>query len=167
MIKRINEQTNNISLLAVNHSNSLFGEALHSTPEQVGKNLTLKVSEAIKEAAEIPFAEAYFICLDQEIIGYTAVVFDETIPEPDKRNWLWQFMIDQNYQGKGYASKALALVIDHMFQKAKEKVITLSTKLDNEPALQLYKKFGFIETSEKNGDEIILQKYRDANESND
>lgn len=68
-------------------------------------------------------------------------------------------MINQNHQAKGYASKALVLIIDYMFQNAKEKVITLSTKPDNEPALQLYKKFGFIETGEQNGNKIILQKY--------
>lgn len=132
---------------------------LKLTSEQKKKNLVLSVPEAIQEAATNPFAKAYFICLNQEIIGYTAVVFDETIPEPDKRNWLWQFMIDQNHQGKGYASKALVLIIDYMFLNAKEKVITLSIKPDNEPALQLYKKFGFIETGEQNGNEIILQKY--------
>ena len=62
---------------------------LKLTSEQKKKNLVLSVPEAIQEAATNPFAKAYSICLNQEIIGYTAVVFDETIPEPDKRNWLW------------------------------------------------------------------------------
>lgn len=148
-----------ISLLIVNELNVFLGGNLQSTSEQIKKNLTLSVPEAITESLKNPFAEAYFICLNDNVIGYTAVVFDETIPEHDKHNWLWQFMIDKNYQGHGYASKALMLIIEHMFNNATEKIITLSTKPDNEIAIKLYKKFGFFETGEKNGDEVILQKY--------
>lgn len=87
------------------------------------------------------------------------MVFDEKIPEKDKRYWLWQLMIDEKYQQKGYARKALSLIIEKYFRRANVEVITLSTKSSNFKALRLYKSFGFQETGEMNGDEVILQKY--------
>ena len=66
-------------------------------------------------------------------------------------------MIDENYQKQGYAKKALTLIIEAFRQKAVA-VITLSTKPENTTTLALYRKFGFHETGEVNGEEIILQK---------
>lgn len=138
-------------------ANAFLGEKLQVNQAQKDANFVLSVPEAILAANECTFAKAYFICLDNQVIGYTAFVFDETIPEQDKRNWLWQFMIDQNYQKQGHAKKALTLVIEAFRQKAVA-VITLSTKPENATALALYRKFGFHETGEVNGEELILQK---------
>lgn len=148
-----------ISLLPVNPANAFLGNHLESTAEQIANHLTLAVPEAIKEAFNLTFSEPYFICCHNEVIGYTALVFDEEIPEADKRYWLWQLMIDKRYQGKGCASKALEQIIENHFKKKRVQVITLSTKPENAPALQLYKKFGFNETGEWNEEEIILQKH--------
>ncbi|MHC5269186.1 GNAT family N-acetyltransferase [Enterococcus sp. LJL98] len=147
-----------ITLLPVEPSNAFLGHSLQSTAAQIADNLTLSVPEAIQEAFKITCAAPYFICCNDEVIGYTALVFDEEIPEPEKRYWLWQLMIDQRYQGNGYASQALEQIIEHQFKRKKVQMITLSTKPDNHRALQLYQKFGFVETGEKNGDEILLQK---------
>ena len=147
-----------VHLLPVTEANAFLGATLQATSEQIDAELILSVPDALKAAAEIPFAQAYFIRLNNTVIGYTALVFDETIPEPDKRYWLWQLMIDKNYQNKGYAAKALAL-IEQQFKKAGVPVITLSTKPDNANALHLYQRFGFQATGEQNDAEIILQKY--------
>lgn len=153
------EENGLFSLVEVNELNEFLGESLLATSDQIERNLILDVATAIQTAKTIPFAEAYFIFRNEKVVGYTAVVFDETIPEIDKQNWLWQFMIDKKYQGRGYASHALPLIIDYVFKKSKEKVITLSTKPDNEAALKLYKNFGFVITGEQNDDEIILQNH--------
>ena len=124
------------------------------------QHLILSVPDAIKEALNIPFAHPYFICLDNTVVGYTALVFDEQISEPQKRYWLWQLMIDKKYQNQGYATAALKLIVDY-FKKQQIPVITLSTKASNMNALHLYRKFGFKETGEMNADEIVLQKWLD------
>lgn len=51
------------------------------------------------------------IYLNNKVIGYTALVFDETIPEKESHHWLWQFTIDQHYQNKGYGTKILYVLI--------------------------------------------------------
>lgn len=156
--KQINPaEKERVHLLPVTQANASLGEKLQVNQAQKDANFVLSVPEAILAANECPFAKAYFICLDNQVIGYTAFVFDETIPEQDKRNWLWQFMIDENYQKQGYAKKALTLIIEAFRQKAVA-VITLSTKPENATALELYRKFGFHETGEVNGEELILQK---------
>ncbi|KAF1302249.1 GNAT family N-acetyltransferase [Candidatus Enterococcus willemsii] len=158
--KRINSvDEDDIGLLSVDTQNYFLGEMLHVSNEQKNKNLVLTVPEAIHEAEKLDVAEAYFIRLNNEVIGYAALVFDEKIPEKDKRYWLWQLMIDEKYQQKGYARKALSLIIEKYFRRANVEVITLSTKSSNFKALRLYKSFGFQETGEMNGDEVILQKY--------
>lgn len=151
-------KSESIHLLPVDERNSFLGDKLFVTSNQIEANLVLSVPTAIKEANKHKWAKPYFICLDNKVIGYTALVFDETIPKKESQHWLWQFTIDQHYQNKGYGSKALELILDH-FRENKVSVITLSTKPTNHHALHLYKKFGFVSTGEINDDEIVLKKY--------
>ncbi len=146
-----------IHLLPVNEENSFLGNKLAVTNEQKNSNLVLSIPEAIQAAFVNQFAEPYFICLNNKVIGYTAYVFDQTILNEENRCWLWQFTIDKRYQNKGYASKALEITIEKL-RNRDVPVITLSTKSDNYNALHLYKKYGFTLTGETNGDEIILKK---------
>lgn len=139
-----------IHLLPVDERNAFLGADLAVTPKQVKANLVLAIPEAIKAAEGNPLVEPYFICLDNRVIGYTALVFDETIPVAADRYWLWQLAIDQAYQNKGYAGQALALIIGK-FRESQVPVITLSTKSDNVQALHLYEQFGFVVTEDLNG----------------
>lgn len=152
------ENENSIHLLPVNETNACLGNNLSVTKEQIEAKLVLSIPEAIQEAYKTEFAEPYFICLNNEVIGYAAFVFDQTIPKEEDRYWLWQFTIDKGYQNKGYATKALKLIIEQ-FKNRGVPVINLSTKETNYNALHLYKKFGFSLTGNLNGDEIILKKY--------
>jgi predicted GNAT family N-acyltransferase len=56
-----------------------------------------------------------------------------------------RFMIDQNYQGKGYGTQAFNIGLKFYVKKHKPEMIELSSK--NKDAIKLYKKFGFIEDS--------------------
>ena len=152
-----NEPEEWIHLLPVNEKNSFLGNKVVVTSEQMRSNLVLSIPEAIQAAFGNEFSEPYFICLNNEVIGYTALVFDQTIPNEEYRYWLWQFTIDKGYQNKGYGTKALKIIIER-FKNRAIPIITLSTKPNNENALHLYKKFGFTLTGETNGDEVILKK---------
>lgn len=156
--KLTNEPEDWIHLLPVNEKNSFLGNNVVVTSEQIHSNLVLSIPEAIQSAFVTEYAEPYFICLNNEVIGYAALVFDQTIPNEEDRYWLWQFTIDKSYQNKGYGTKALEIIVEH-FRSKSVPVITLSTKSDNDNALRLYKKFGFTLTGETNGDEVILKKY--------
>lgn len=66
-------------------------------------------------------------------------------------------MIDKNYQNKGYGKEAvrLALELIKTFPCGKADFCWLSYEPENEIASRLYHSFGFAETGEMDGDEII------------
>ena len=66
-------------------------------------------------------------------------------------------MIDKKFQGKGFGKKTmdLALKFVNTFPCGTAKYCWLSYKVDNDVARQLYKAVGFVETVEKEGEEIV------------
>jgi diamine N-acetyltransferase len=56
-----------------------------------------------------------------------------------------RFMIDDKYQGKGYGSKAFEKLIE--FIKNKHSPLKIEVSTSNPIAINLYKKFGFIDTN--------------------
>ena len=115
------------------------------------KSLETAASEEHKEIAR-PFA----IYADGKLVGFTMFAFELTSPDPDDRYWLWRFMIDQNFQGRGYGTAALETIIDY-FKSHGANHILLSTEEANIAALSLYHKYHFTETGEMNDDEIVLR----------
>lgn len=99
-----------------------------------------------------PFA----ICCDGRAVGFTMFAFDEDYEDPNDRYWLWRFMIDESLQGKGYGTAALQAIIQY-FKDHGANNIRLSTKETNTNALSMYRKAGFRDTGEMNGEEIVLQ----------
>ena len=101
-------------------------------------------------------ARPFAIYCDGKIIGFTMFAFDEEYEDPDDRYWLWRFMIDEGLQGKGYGTAALQVIIQY-FKDHGANNIRLSTKETNTNALSMYRKAGFRDTGEMNGEEIVLQ----------
>jgi len=99
-------------------------------------------------------ARPFAIYADDKLVGFTMVAFDfqNSVPE----YWLWRFMIDKRFQGKGYGSVSLEKIIAY-FRDNGANHIFLSTKPTNSSALKLYHKYHFAETGEMNDDEIVLQ----------
>lgn len=89
-----------------------------------------------------------------EMVGYVMVIYDYDIPEYD----IWHMMIDASKQGRGYGSEALQLVLDYIKTKpfGDSNRVTLTCNKDNQVALELYHKAGFVETGEEDDDEIEL-----------
>ena len=90
------------------------------------------------------------------MIGFTMFAFDEDYEDPNDRYWLWRFMIDESFQGKGYGTAALQVIIQY-FKDHNANNIRLSTKEANTHALSVYRQAGFRDTGEMNGEEIVLQ----------
>ena len=82
---------------------------------------------------------------------FRAIYADETpvgfvmLHETPKRGkyYLWRFMIDSKYQGRGYGHKALELVIEHVKKMPKARALTLSAVRAEGSAENLYLEFGF------------------------
>ena len=112
---------------------------------------------SIKEAEENKnIARTFAIYVDGQMVGFTMFAFDEEYEDPNDRYWLWRFMIDKDMQGKGFGHLALEEIIKY-FKDNGAPNIKLSTKESNVKALSLYRKFGFKENGEMNGEEIVLE----------
>lgn len=92
------------------------------------------------------------------MIGFDMNSDDEGAPRIAKGNYnIWRFMIDKKFQGKGFGKKAMNLALDFVntFPCGTAKYCWLSYESDNYVARQLYQSVGFVETDEKDGEEIV------------
>ena len=96
-------------------------------------------------------------------VGFLMIGFDaddcwEDAPSIARGNYnLWRLMIDKNYQKKGYGKEAVRLALEFIktFPCGKADFCWLSYEPENEIVSRLYHSFGFAETGEMDGDEII------------
>ena len=91
---------------------------------------------------------------DDRMVGYVMVIYDYDIPEYD----IWHMMIDGSNQGRGYGSAALERVLEFIKTKpfGDSDRVTLTCNRENIYALKLYKRTGFAETGNVDGEEIEL-----------
>ena len=92
------------------------------------------------------------------MIGYDVNSDDEDAPKIAKGNYnIWRLMIDKKFQGKGFGKKAMDLALEFVktFPCGTAKYCWLSYESDNDIARQLYQSVGFVETDEKDGEEIV------------
>ncbi len=144
-----------VELRNIDNSNLEKCVALKVTDEQ--RQYIASNEDSLKAAAENGnVARPFAIYADNEMVGFTMFAFDEEYEDPNDRYWLWRFMIDKDLQGKGYGFWALKEIIKY-FEDNGANNIKLSTKEANVTALALYRKYGFKENGEMNGEEIVLQ----------
>ena len=92
------------------------------------------------------------------MIGFDVNSDDEDAPKIAKGNYnIWRLMIDKKFQGKGFGKKAMDLALEFVntFPCGTAKYCWLSYESENDVARELYKSVGFVETDEKDGDEIV------------
>jgi diamine N-acetyltransferase len=88
-------------------------------------------------------AKIYAFENDGVIVG-TALVREFT-DEPLGYD-LQQFMIDEKYQGKGYGSRALELILDELRKEGRYDHVELCVKKADIEAIRLYEKYGFVDS---------------------
>lgn len=59
---------------------------------------------------------------------------------------LQQFMIDKRFQGRGYGSAALSLILDMLRKEGRYDHVEVCVKKDDKEALRLYEKHGFTDS---------------------
>lgn len=92
------------------------------------------------------------------MIGYDTDDYWENPPQIAKNNYnLWRLMIDQRYQHKGYGKTAIKLALDFINTTpcGKAEYCWLSYEPENTLAQKLYHSYGFQETGEMDGEEVI------------
>ena len=88
-------------------------------------------------------ARVYVIENDDSIVG-TALVREFT-DEPLGYD-LQQFMIDQRYQGRGYGSAALELILEELKKEGRFDHVEVCVKKADAAAIRLYEKHGFSDS---------------------
>lgn len=128
------------------------------TRRNLGAVLKLKVKpkqEFLVATNAKSIAQAHFyrdawyraIYLDDTPIGFVLLV-DRTlkykrIKLKKPTLYVWRFMIDGKYQGKGYGRRAVELVINHLKTRPNAKEITLHHEQTQGNAGPFYEKLGF------------------------
>jgi UDP-4-amino-4,6-dideoxy-N-acetyl-beta-L-altrosamine N-acetyltransferase len=86
----------------------------------------------------------YMICIkaDDKSIGSINL---SDIDLKNQKAELGIYIGEQEYQGQGFASEAMKLLLDHAFNKISIRRIYLKVLSFNQPAINLYKKIGFKE----------------------
>jgi diamine N-acetyltransferase len=123
----------------------------------------VSIVEAYTAITANGFAFPFGIYDDDILVGFVMVGFDtddywEDAPAIAKENYnLWRLMIDKKYQHKGYGKKAVELALDFIrtFPCGKAEYCWLSYEPENTVAKELYASFGFKETGDMDGEEII------------
>ena len=144
-----------IELQEINNNNIAECEHLSVSNEQ--KQYIASNTESLTAAKDnTDVARPFAIYANGKMVGFTMLAFDEDYADPNDRYWLWRLMIDNDLQRNGYGTAALQVIIQY-FRDHGAKHIRLSTKETNTYALSMYRKAGFCDTGEMNGEEIVLQ----------
>lgn len=146
----------NISLRAVTREN--WEEALELKVSQSQSHFVPSVAISLakvhikpdgNDVVYIPFA----IYHDNTMVGFIMHAYQE---ETSNMYWINGFLIDEQYQHKGYGKVALTEMIDwiqNRFNKCEE--IRLTVFRDNVIASSLYRKVGFLPTDIVYGEEDV------------
>ena len=92
------------------------------------------------------------------MVGYGTDDSWEDAPDIAKDSYnIWRLMIYRRYQGRGYGKAAMKLILDFIAAQpcGPSDTCWLSYEPENRAAKALYAGFGFEETGERDGDEII------------
>ena len=123
----------------------------------------VSIIEAYTAITANGYAFPFGIYDDEQMVGFLMIGFDkddywDDAPDIAKGNYnLWRLMIDQKYQQRGYGRKTVELALEFVrtFPCGKADYCWLSYEPENEVAKELYASFGFAETDEKDGEELI------------
>lgn len=126
---------------------------LELEPSQV-ENLTSNAISIAQSKYELHF-RTRAICKNDEVIGFL-VYCHEDEPEDLKLYWLFRFMFDKAHQGKGYASRALELLMTEVRALGGKTLLTMH-KPSNVNAGSAYRKFGFTEIGVLDDGDILLE----------
>ena len=83
------------------------------------------------------------IAADETIVGIALV---KDLDEEPACYDLQQFMIDRRYQGKGFGTEALRLILSELEKERKYDCVEVCVKKDDAAALRVYEKAGFVDT---------------------
>src|SRR6478672_3596088 len=105
-----------VTLREISEHNRVAVEALSVTEDQA--NYVAGVAESIEEAAQLPDAMPWYraIYADDVPVGFVMISDGITVDNPDYVGpyYLWRLLIDHRFQGRGYGTATLDLIVEHV-----------------------------------------------------
>lgn len=125
--------------------------ALSVKPQQSGYLSSAPMILARAYAFRQQNSQVWLIEAEEEAVGIIM------IREADQGQTivLDQFFIDQCFQGRGYGRRAVEQLLQKL-RKSKAKQIVLCCREADQIAQRLYRSLGFVETGERDEDEILF-----------
>ena len=108
-------------------------------------------------------AEAYF---SQDVAWFRAIYADDTpvgfVMLADnaakEHYYLWRFMIDARYQGRGIGQRALGLLFEYVKTRPGARVLYTSCVPGDGSPGPFYEKMGFVYTGEEDEGELVMRR---------
>lgn len=134
------------------------------TQETLFDVLRLEVSEAQKKFVarnSVSIAEAHFepqawfraIYADETPVGF--VMLHDNVDE--SRYFLWRFMIDERYQGRGYGRLAIEQLVEYVRTRPGATELLVTCVPGEGSPEGFYAKMGFVNTGVKHGEELEMK----------
>ena len=138
---------------------------LKVTKEQenfVASNRTSLIQAFLTLSSNTP-VYAFAIYAGKKVVGFMQLMYDDDWTGYEREDWLqseaykeyegrnyyyiWRFMVDKRYQGRGYGKEAFRQTLDFIktFPAGKADYVLLSYEPSNEVGKKLYASFGFEE----------------------
>jgi diamine N-acetyltransferase len=139
-----------VSLRPVTKENVRAVAGLGVRPEQ--REYVAPNVRSLAEAYVEPLAWPRAIYADDEPVGFLMLHANDD----EREYFLWRFMIAGDHQGKGYGRDALALLVEEVRGRGGTLLRSSYEPGDHSPR-GFYLGFGFEETDEKIGDEVVIK----------
>ena len=139
---------------------------LSVTDEQKKNDFVASNAESLIEAyaaIQSGYAALPFGLYEEDIpvgfvmLGYGSIGDEEEPSVVNDSYCIWRFMIDEKYQKRGFGAAGMEAVLAYIrtCPCGKANWCWLSYEPENKAAKALYARFGFEETGEADGDEIV------------
>ena len=92
---------------------------------------------------------------DNEVVGMLSYCYEDD-PVDTELYWLFRFMFDKNHQGKGFASKAIDLVVEEVLLLGGQCLRTMC-KPTNKVAAKVYQGFGFKQIGNLDDGDVLFE----------
>lgn len=123
-------------------------------PGPVGRNFIPSNLYALAESKFTPSFIPLGIYVGSVMVGF---VMYNTQPEADGSYRIYSMMVDAGYQGKGYGTAALRLVLERLRQLPPCTTVSLEYDRANERAARLYRRCGFREVAQSPTGGVLAQ----------
>ena len=144
-----------VSLRPIDESNRGAVEAL--TVSSIQDEFVAGVADSLVEAVEDPGGRAIYRAIYAEEIPVGFVMISDEVDGPDYiAQYLWRLLIDQRYQGRGYGTAALDLVVAYFRGRPGVEVMWTSCGEGDGSPLGFYERYGFVQTGDRVFDNEIL-----------